>query len=103
MYVDIEVLINLYEDITMQKIPITEARNKFMKLPDQAAKDQILAVTRRNKEVMAVMSWELYEGLVETIEVLSDPELIKQLRAAIEDIKAGRTHSLSEAYARLGL
>ncbi|MBW2298258.1 MAG: type II toxin-antitoxin system Phd/YefM family antitoxin [Deltaproteobacteria bacterium] len=87
----------------MQKIPITEARNKFMKLPDQAAKDQILAVTRRNKEVMAVMSWELYEGLVETIEVLSDPELIKQLRAAIEDIKAGRTHSLSEAYARLGL
>ena len=103
MYVDVEVLINLYEDITMQKIPITEARNKFMKLPDQAAKDQILAVTRRNKEVMAVMSWELYEGLVETIEVLSDPELIKQLRAAIEDIKAGRTHSLSEAYARLGL
>jgi len=103
MYVDIEVLINLYEDITMQKIPITEARNKFMKLPDQAAKDQILAVTRRNKEVMAVMSWELYEGLVETIEVLSDPELIKQLRAAIEDIKAGRTHSLSETYARLGL
>jgi len=103
MYVDVEVLINLYEDITMQKISITEARNKFMKLPDQAAKDQILAVTRRNKEVMAVMSWELYEGLVETIEVLSDPELIKQLRAAIEDIKAGRTHSLSEAYARLGL
>jgi len=87
----------------MQKISITEARNKFMKLPDQAAKDQILAVTRRNKEVMAVMSWELYEGLVETIEVLSDPELIKQLRAAIEDINAGRTHSLSEAYARLGL
>ncbi|MBW1869878.1 MAG: type II toxin-antitoxin system Phd/YefM family antitoxin, partial [Deltaproteobacteria bacterium] len=58
MYVDVEVLINLYEDITMQKISITEARNKFMKLPDQAAKDQILAVTRRNKEVMAVMSWE---------------------------------------------
>ena len=46
----------------MQKIPITEARNKFMKLPDQAAKNQILVVTRRNKEVMAVMSWELYEG-----------------------------------------
>ena len=27
---------------------------------------------------MAVMSWELYEGLLETLEVLSDPELIKQ-------------------------
>ena len=87
----------------MQKIPITEARKKFMKLPDQAAKDQILAVTRRNKEVMAVMSWELYEGLLETLEVLSDPGLMQHLRTGIEDVKAGRTHPLSEAYERLGL
>jgi prevent-host-death family protein len=91
------------EDIPMQKIPITEARNKFMKLLDQSANDQVFAVTRRNKEVMAVMSWELYEGLMETLEVLSDPELMKHLRAGIEDIKAGRTHSLSDAYERLGL
>jgi prevent-host-death family protein len=70
------------EDIGMQKIPITEARNKFIKLLDQAAKHQILAVTRRNKEVMAVMSWELYEGLLETLEVLSDPKLMKHLKKA---------------------
>ncbi len=87
----------------MQTIPITEARNKLMRLPDQAAKDQIIAVTRRNKEVMAVMSWEMYEGLLETLEVLSDRELMNNLRKGVEDVKAGRTHSLSEAYERLGL
>jgi len=87
----------------MEKIPITEARNKFMKLPDQAAKHQVLAVTRRNKEVMAVMSWELYEGLLETLEILSDTKLMNQLKKGIGDVKAGRTHSLSEAYKRLGL
>jgi len=87
----------------MQTIPITEARNKFMKLPDQAAKDQVIAVTRRNKEVMAVMSWEMYEGLLETLEVLSDRELMNNLRKGVEDVKAGRTHSLSKAYERLGL
>jgi len=86
----------------MERIPITEARNRFMKLPDQAAKDQVLAVTRRNKEVMAVMSWELYEGLLETLEILSDPELMNNLKRGIEDVKAGRTHSLKEAYERLG-
>ena len=86
----------------MQKIPITEARNKFMKLPDQVAKHEILAVTRRNKEVMAVMSWESYEGLLETLEVLSDPKLMDHLKKGIDDVKAGRTHSLSEAYERLG-
>jgi prevent-host-death family protein len=89
--------------MTMQKISITEARKKFMKLPDQTAKNQVLAVTRRNREVMAVMSWELYVGLLETLEVLSDPKLIKQLKAAIEDLKSGRMHTLSDAYERLGL
>ena len=87
----------------MERIPITEARNRFMKLPDQTAKDQILAITRRNKEVMAVMSWELYEGLLETLEVLSDPELMNHLKKGIDDVKAGRTRSLSQAYERLGL
>jgi antitoxin YefM len=87
----------------MIKIPITEARKRFMKLPDQAAKEQIFAVTRRNKEVMAVMSWELYEGLLETLEVLSDPELMTYLGKGLEDVKAGRTKTLSEAYERLGL
>ena len=87
----------------MQKIPITEARNKFMKLPDQATRHQILAITRRNKEVMAVMSWELYEGLLETLEIMSDPKLMNNLRKGLDDVKAGRTYSLSEAYERLGL
>ena len=87
----------------MQKISITEARNKFMKLPDQAAKHQILAVTRRNKEVMAVMSWELYEGLLETLEVMSDHKLMNHLKKGIDDVKDGRTYSLSQAYERLGL
>ena len=87
----------------MEKIPITEARNKFMKLPDQVAKHQILAVTRRNKEVLAVMSWELYEGLLETLAVLSDPKLMNNLKKGLDDVKAGRTHSLEQAYERLGL
>ena len=87
----------------MQKIPITEARNNFMKLPDQATKHKILAITRRNKEVMAVMSWELYEGLLETLEIMSDPKLMTNLKMGLEDVRAGRTHSLPEAYKRLGL
>ncbi|MDY6839500.1 MAG: type II toxin-antitoxin system Phd/YefM family antitoxin [Thermodesulfobacteriota bacterium] len=87
----------------MERIPITEARNRFMKLPDEAAKDKVLAVTRRNKEVMAVMSWELYEGLLETLEILSDPELMQNLKKGIEDVRAGRVHSLSEAQKRLAL
>ena len=52
---------------------------------------------------MAVMSWELYEGVIETLEVLSDLTLMNHLKKGIDDVKAGKTHSLSEAYERLGL
>jgi PHD/YefM family antitoxin component YafN of YafNO toxin-antitoxin module len=52
---------------------------------------------------MAVMSWELYEGLLETLEVLSDPKLMKHLRSTIEDVRNSRTRSLSDVYERLGL
>jgi len=87
----------------MQKLTITEARNKFMKLPDATAGNQILAVTRRNKEVMAVMSWELYEGLLETIEILADAKLMSDIKKGIKDIESGKTYSIEESRKRLGI
>ena len=87
----------------MQKLTITEARNKFMKLPDEAASNQIIAITRRNKEVLAVMSWELYEGLLETLEILADPQLMQNLKKGVEDIRSGKTYSIEESRKRLGL
>ncbi|MBW2006419.1 MAG: type II toxin-antitoxin system Phd/YefM family antitoxin [Deltaproteobacteria bacterium] len=87
----------------METLTITEARNKFMKLPDESTGNQIIAVTRRNKEVMAVMSWELYEGLLETIEILADPELMKNIKRGIKEIKSGKTYTIEESRERLGL
>ena len=85
----------------MEKMTISEAINRFMKLPEQTDRDQVLAITRRNKEIMVVMSWELYEGLLETIEILSDPELMSDLGKSMADLKAGRVYTLSEASERL--
>ena len=87
----------------MQKLTITEARNRFMKLPDDTAGNQILAVTRRNKEVMAVMSWELYEGLLETIEILADAKLMSDIKKGIKDIESSKTYTIEESRKRLGL
>lgn len=87
----------------MQKLSISEARNRFMRLPDEIPDNEVVAVTRRNKEVMAFMSWELYEGLLETMEILADPELMKMIGKGVEDIRAGRTFTIEEARERLGL
>ena len=87
----------------MQKLTITEARNRFMRLPDEIMKDQIVAVTRRNKEVMALMSWELYEGLLETLEILADQKLMGDIKKGLKEIQSGRVHSVEETRKRLGL
>jgi antitoxin YefM len=87
----------------MEKLTITEARNRFTKLPDETADNRIFAVTRRNKEVMAVMSWDLYEGLLETIEILADKDLMENLKRGLDDIQSGRTYNLEESRKRLGL
>ncbi|MEW6668209.1 MAG: type II toxin-antitoxin system Phd/YefM family antitoxin [Thermodesulfobacteriota bacterium] len=87
----------------MQKLTISEARNRFMRLPDEIPDNEVVAVTRRNKEVMACMSWELYEGLLETMEILADPDLMKMIKKGTEDIKAGRTFTIEQARKRLGI
>ena len=87
----------------MQKLSITEARKVFMKLSDKTEGNQVIAVTKRNKEVMAVMSWDLYEGLLETMEILGDPELMGDIKQGMEEIKSGKTYSIEESRRRLGL
>ncbi|OEU80379.1 MAG: hypothetical protein BA873_04320 [Desulfobulbaceae bacterium C00003063] len=87
----------------MHKLTITEARNRFTRLADETAQHKIIAVTKRNRKVMALMSWELYEGLLETIEILADQELMGQIKRGLEDIRSGKTCSVEEARNTLGL
>jgi len=76
-----------------KSIPIIEARNQLTRLPAQFEKEPqtgALAVTRRGKPVLALMSWELYESLVETLEILGDKELMKAFRKGVREIQAGK-------------
>jgi PHD/YefM family antitoxin component YafN of YafNO toxin-antitoxin module len=49
------------------------------------------------------MSAELYDSIVETLDVMSDPEAAEALRDSLADIEAGRVHSLEEVALRLHL
>lgn len=72
---------------------IIEARSKLTRLPELLHRDtetDAVEVTRRGKPVLAVMPWELYEALVETLEVLSDEKLMKALRKGVREIRQGK-------------
>ncbi len=56
----------------------------------------IITESPRHKTSYVTISMDEYESMKATIEVLSDPELMGQLRKSEEDIKAGRTRNIDE-------
>ncbi|MCD4785977.1 MAG: type II toxin-antitoxin system Phd/YefM family antitoxin [Candidatus Eremiobacteraeota bacterium] len=90
----------------MKMIPMSRARMDITKLPELLSKDPgegAVVITRRGEPVLAVMTYELYDALIETLEVLGDPELMKALRQGINDMKEGRTTPWEEVKAELEL
>ena len=78
-------------------LSITEAREQLTRLPDQLARShETVAITRRNQPVLAVLAWDLYEAIMETLDVMGQPEMMAALRTSAQDIAAGRTISLDD-------
>jgi antitoxin YefM len=76
---------------SISSISITEARNILTKLPEQLAEERAaIALTRRGKPVMAIMSWELYEAIIETLEIMGDSDLMAALRQSIKEASEGK-------------
>jgi PHD/YefM family antitoxin component YafN of YafNO toxin-antitoxin module len=70
---------------------ITEAREKLLGLADTLTSENSTAVIRkRGKPVLALLPYELYESLEETLAIMGDSELMEQLRQSVKEIEEGR-------------
>ena len=88
-----------------RSMPIIEARQKLTALPEELDKKPetgAVAVTRRGKPVLAIMSWDVYESIVETMEILSDEKMMSSLRQSVREIAAGKGISWKQAQKELG-
>jgi PHD/YefM family antitoxin component YafN of YafNO toxin-antitoxin module len=65
----------------MTQLTISKARSSLLDLPDRLAKlpDHTIGITRNGEPVLAVLSWDFYECLAETLDVLADPKLTAAL------------------------
>ena len=61
----------------------------------------VVAVTRRGKPVLAIMTWEDYQAILETLEILSDDKAVEQLRRSIQQVKEGKTVPWKDAKVQL--
>ncbi|MDQ6662680.1 MAG: type II toxin-antitoxin system Phd/YefM family antitoxin [Chloroflexota bacterium] len=88
-----------------QVYSISEIREQITRLPEQFEKDvepSAVAVTRHGKPVMAILPWELYESIMETLEILGDPELIADFRQGVKEMEEGKGEPLDDVLKELG-
>lgn len=90
----------------MRHMPMIEARSKLTKLASQLEQDPeegAIAVTRRGKPVLALMNWDLYEAVLETLEVMKDKKLMEALACGIKEMEQGKGIPWKKAKKDLGL
>lgn len=84
-------------------IDITEARKEFNRLDERVGEERVIHVTRHGKPVFAVVDIEYLQAVLETIEIVSDPDSFRMFQEGLEDIRAGRVHSHEDVKRELGL
>ena len=74
-------------------LTISMTRNRLLRLPKDLAKKgspKALTVTQHGKPVLAILPWEFYDSLVETLEIMGDAECMASLRRGIQQSKDGK-------------
>lgn len=88
----------------IKDIPITEARHELTSFPERLARQPgSITITRRGKPVLAIMPWEFYESLQETLAILGDRGQMRLLQKGIEEARRGKGILWKKAKRRLGL
>ncbi len=63
----------------------------------------VVSVLRYGKPVLAIITWDDYEGLMETLEIAQDPDTMEVFRRAVSQIEAGEAVPFDEVAADLGI
>ncbi len=84
----------------MTTLTATEARQNLFKLFQKSVRGHVPIKIQAPSGDVVLISEEDYESLLETLELLSTPGMIKSIREARTDIRAGRTKSLKDIFGR---
>ena len=81
-------------------LPITKVKKEFLDvIKEMTADESTITVTKNGMPVSVMMTPERYEGLLETIEILADPGIMKSLKASERDFRSGKVYTHKDAWA----
>ena len=85
-----------------ETISLTDLRPRISELVERAHEQfERFVITRHGRAEAVLLAADELEGLLETIEILSDRALVKRLVDAEEEFASGSGHSLEGARAAL--
>lgn len=80
-------------------LPASEVKTKFYRLIDRIAVGDEVIVTKNGRPTVAMLSAQELSSLKETLDVLGDPELMRQIRSSQREIRQGsRRYSFEEIF-----
>lgn len=85
-----------------ENISLVEAGSILPDLPKRLAEeDRAVAITSHGKPVLAVMSWELFESIAETLEIMADDDMMTAVQRGIKDMREDNLVPLDRVVADL--
>jgi antitoxin YefM len=80
-----------------ETVPLSKAKACLSEFIRRVREEhESFAITHRGRVEGVLLSIEEYESLVETLEILSDRDLMASICRGLKDEKAGRLHSYTE-------
>lgn len=68
----------------MKVLPLSEVKTKLSELVDVVdRRDEPITITRNGKPIAIIVSKDEYDGWQETVEILQDPQFLKEIRDGV--------------------
>ena len=86
--------------LTIQNyISVTKAKSKLLDIIRKIeSSDNTVAITKNGVPEAVLLSMNKFQGLVETLEVLSDEKAMKSIRKSIKEAREGKWFDFDEVF-----
>ena len=80
-----------------REVPVSEARARLTQLASELVDSQeTVTITKRGRPVMTLIGYDLYESIMETLEIMSDADLMVRLRQSLQEAAGGELIGIDE-------
>jgi antitoxin YefM len=79
-------------------ITATDARRNFFEIVKGATEEHQIYRIQHPKGSIVMLSEEEYDNLIETLELLSIPGLLKSLNRSVNQMSKGETYSMDDVF-----